>query len=97
MYDYEYWLYDGTAEIWSNYLDAEMQETFKSGGFYTTVITTGLRLVALNTVLYEHANNYVNESTPGISAIVFLLIKILARPCWNAGMVTTSHGLRFRK
>lgn len=60
MYPYEYWLYDQTAEIWSDFLDSDMQSTFKLGGYYTHLISPGLRVVALNTALYYSYNTYVN-------------------------------------
>ena len=63
MYDYEYWLYEDAANIWSSFLADDMKETFISGGFYTTLLTTGLRIIALNTVLYCNSNNQVDPET----------------------------------
>ncbi|KAH3762334.1 sphingomyelin phosphodiesterase acid-like 3 [Pelomyxa schiedti] len=62
MYDYEYWLYDETAVAWSPFLDSNMQATFKQGGYYTKLISTGFRLVALNTAMYFTENDYIDPN-----------------------------------
>lgn len=63
MYPFNYWLYNDTAEIWSDYIYGDMLDTFLNGGFYTTVITPGLRIVAINTVLYYKYNEFTNSSS----------------------------------
>lgn len=42
------WLYDHVAELWSDKLSPEVLSSVKSGGFYTTFVRPGLRLIALN-------------------------------------------------
>lgn len=77
MYDYEYWLFDDTAEVWSPFLTEDMQETFRVGGYYTAEISQGLRLVAINTPLYYTNNDQVDPNTDAGS--VYLRRKKLMR------------------
>lgn len=42
------WLYDYTASAWSQWLPSESLETVKKGGYYTTLILPGFRLIVLN-------------------------------------------------
>lgn len=42
------WLYDHVAELWSEFLPQNAIETVRTGGYYTTLIRPGLRLIALN-------------------------------------------------
>lgn len=42
------WLYDHVAELWSDMLSPDALETVKSGGYYTTSVRPGLRIIALN-------------------------------------------------
>eukprot|EP01105_Mastigella_eilhardi_P015156 TRINITY_DN3447_c0_g1_i2.p1 TRINITY_DN3447_c0_g1~~TRINITY_DN3447_c0_g1_i2.p1 ORF type:complete len:438 (-),score=132.06 TRINITY_DN3447_c0_g1_i2:32-1315(-) len=75
MYDYEYWLYDRTADTWSEYLSTDMQATFRKGGYYTTLITTGLRVIALNTAVLYYHNNFVNPANDSDPAGMFAWAK----------------------
>lgn len=52
------WLFNALAEEWNFWLkDAKAVETIRKGGYYTTLITKGLRLVSLNTN-YGHKENF---------------------------------------
>lgn len=42
------WLYDHVAELWANELPPDVLHTVKEGGYYTTLMRPGLRLIALN-------------------------------------------------
>lgn len=42
------WLYDYTASAWSQWLPNESLATVKKGGYYTTLIAPGYRLIVLN-------------------------------------------------
>lgn len=42
------WLYDHVAELWKGALPPAALETVTSGGYYTTLVKPGLRLIALN-------------------------------------------------
>ncbi|XP_077972513.1 sphingomyelin phosphodiesterase-like [Styela clava] len=48
------WLYEAVANNWKNWLPEEALNTVKKGGFYTTTIRKGLRVVSLN-------NNYCSD------------------------------------
>lgn len=81
MWDYEYWLFDYTAEAWSPFLDSTMQATFVKGGYYTTIITPGLRLVAVNTALYYDKNLEVDPTIHTDPA---------GQIAWLTGVLTTA-------
>jgi len=42
------WLYDEAARQWANWLPAEVSDTIRYGGYYTTIIKPGLRIVSMN-------------------------------------------------
>ncbi|KAK9884420.1 hypothetical protein WA026_007267 [Henosepilachna vigintioctopunctata] len=42
------WLFDAVAEYWSKWLPKSALETIKIGGFYTTLVRQGFRIIALN-------------------------------------------------
>ncbi|KAF2893414.1 hypothetical protein ILUMI_12758 [Ignelater luminosus] len=42
------WLYDLAAEEWKTWLPIETRETILKGGFYTTLIKPGFRIISLN-------------------------------------------------
>ncbi|XP_004207961.1 sphingomyelin phosphodiesterase isoform X1 [Hydra vulgaris] len=43
------WLLDTLADVWSKWLPEDTKETIKLGGYYTTLIDKGVRLISLNT------------------------------------------------
>lgn len=43
------WLYDVAARQWARWLPDEVSSTIRYGGYYTTLIYPGLRVVSLNT------------------------------------------------
>ncbi|CAK8680915.1 unnamed protein product [Clavelina lepadiformis] len=43
------WLYDGLVKAWSNWLPEDALQTVRSGGYYTTLVQPGFRIVSLNT------------------------------------------------
>jgi hypothetical protein len=42
------WLYDLVGDLWGGSLSNDSQQTLKDGGYYTTQIQPGLRLIAMN-------------------------------------------------
>jgi len=42
------WLYDEAARQWASWLPAEVSETIRYGGYYTTLAKPGLRIVSMN-------------------------------------------------
>lgn len=62
------WLYEALADSWINTLGLpnDTRETILRGGFYTTLVRPGLRLISLNTNYYA-ADNYwlfINATNP---------------------------------
>lgn len=54
------WLYDGIANMsWANSLTQEERDLFRQNGFYSTLITEGLRLISLNTNFCQSENFYL--------------------------------------
>ncbi|CAF1448185.1 unnamed protein product, partial [Adineta steineri] len=62
------WLYEVLADSWINTfgLPNDTRETILRGGFYTTVIRPGLRMISLNTNYYHHDNYwlFINSTDP---------------------------------
>ncbi len=50
------WLYDGLADIYSEWLDADAEETFRAGGYYTMEIGEGFRLIGINSLFGYNLN-----------------------------------------
>nr|XP_022899979.1 sphingomyelin phosphodiesterase-like [Onthophagus taurus] len=50
------WLYNQAANLWGKYLPEEAQETIKKGGYYTTLIKPGLRIIGINSNIYYIQN-----------------------------------------
>ena len=46
------WLYETTATLWSDWLSEEELKMVRWGGFYTTTVKGGHRLIVLNTNIY---------------------------------------------
>ncbi|EGC32843.1 hypothetical protein DICPUDRAFT_37701 [Dictyostelium purpureum] len=46
------WLFNATAQMWSQFLSEDALETFLIGGYYTELVEPGFRIVSLNTNLY---------------------------------------------
>lgn len=42
------WLYNHIVEVWGDKMSSESIDTFKKGGYYTSLIKPGLRIIALN-------------------------------------------------
>jgi len=63
----DYWVYDYVAGLWEPFLPKDAVDTLKVSGYYTVKVTSGLRLIVLNTVLYYVPNNMTSktESDPG--------------------------------
>ena len=54
------WLYDGIANMsWANSLTQEERDLFRQNGFYSTLVTEGLRLISLNTNFCQGENFYL--------------------------------------
>jgi hypothetical protein len=51
------WLYELSAELWSDWLPQETKETILQGGFYTVLVRPGFRIIALNSNL-GHTYNW---------------------------------------
>jgi len=51
-----FYIYEGAAEAWSDFLHPESIKTIRKGGYYTELIEPGLRLVVVNTALYFIGN-----------------------------------------
>ena len=62
------WLYQALADSWINTLGLpnDTRETILFGGFYTTLVRPGLRLISLNTNYYHHDNYwlFINSTDP---------------------------------
>ncbi|CAF1261330.1 unnamed protein product [Adineta ricciae] len=62
------WLYEALADSWINTfgLPNNTRETILRGGFYTTVVRPGLRIISLNTNYYHHDNYwlFINSTDP---------------------------------
>jgi len=43
------WLYEEVDRLWADWLPAEVSSTIRHGGYYTTLIKPGLRMVSMNT------------------------------------------------
>ncbi|KAK6618144.1 hypothetical protein RUM44_002595 [Polyplax serrata] len=50
------WLYEELDKQWRNWLPSDTSETVQLGGFYTTLIRPGFRMVSLNTNYCYHRN-----------------------------------------
>jgi len=61
------WVYETAAKLWKQFLPDDAITTLKKGGYYTLKITSGLRLIVLNTVIYYHQNTQTStkEKDPG--------------------------------
>lgn len=58
------WLYDYSAEVWSGWLTNDTLPSIQRGGYYTTTIIPGLRLIGLNNndcYVYNWWNFYTVE------------------------------------
>ncbi|EKE41303.1 hypothetical protein ENUP19_0361G0035 [Entamoeba nuttalli] len=62
------WMLEFMNEQFKNWLSPQAQETFKKGGYYSELIDSGIRLIALNLVYVDkfsiHSKKY-NEQDPG--------------------------------
>ncbi|XP_060063975.1 acid sphingomyelinase-like phosphodiesterase 3b [Ylistrum balloti] len=57
-------LYNRTLKIWETWINGDGEkENFLKGGFYTTVTSHGIRVVALNTNLYYRSNKLTEHIT----------------------------------
>jgi len=57
------WLLSKIAQFWQDWLpDETVQKTLLYGGYYTTVVVPGLRIVSLNTLYYD-SHNIVDEGS----------------------------------
>lgn len=57
-----FYVYSTAAKEWGPFLSAESLKTVNHSAYYTELIAPGLRLVALNTVLYYQENLLVSRS-----------------------------------
>lgn len=62
------WLYEHVAQLWQGMLPAEALETVKLGGYYTTLVRPGLRLIALNNNVCFTFNWWIVYSVKSIQA-----------------------------
>ncbi|CAM9601960.1 unnamed protein product [Bubo scandiacus] len=60
------WLYDAMAEAWQDWLPPPALQTLRAGGFYTTRVWPGLRLVSLNMNFCSQGNFWllINATDP---------------------------------
>ncbi|XP_008320927.1 acid sphingomyelinase-like phosphodiesterase 3b [Cynoglossus semilaevis] len=58
------YIYNQTAEMWSDWLEPESRESFRKGGFYTERLLNrgGFRILVLNTNLYYDQNQVVTDA-----------------------------------
>ena len=62
------WLYELVAELWSENLPPDALDSVKNGGYYTTLIRPGLRLIALNNNVCFTLNWWIIFSVKSIAA-----------------------------
>eukprot|EP01137_Pigoraptor_chileana_P007391 Opistho-2@52926 len=64
--DSDDWLLDGLVKSWSSWLPTDTISTIKQGGFYTTLIEDGLRLISLNMNYCNNQNWWIliNQTDP---------------------------------
>lgn len=55
------WLYNLTAELWSPYLSQQAQDSLRYGGYYTESVGN-VRIISLNTGLYQSDNLWLKIS-----------------------------------
>eukprot|EP01004_Peranema_trichophorum_P002955 NODE_1976_length_1730_cov_50.573740_g1685_i0.p1 GENE.NODE_1976_length_1730_cov_50.573740_g1685_i0~~NODE_1976_length_1730_cov_50.573740_g1685_i0.p1 ORF type:complete len:550 (+),score=86.65 NODE_1976_length_1730_cov_50.573740_g1685_i0:51-1700(+) len=56
---YDSWLYNASASMWAQWLPQSALTELRYGGYYSTIIHPGLRLIALNSLLWmPYSNNY---------------------------------------
>ena len=53
------WLTDGLAKFWSKWLPQDAIKTLQSGGYYTTLVNPGLRLISINSQWADGLNFYL--------------------------------------
>jgi len=70
------YMYNMTANIWSDWLPQDALATFRKGGYYTLPIKQGLRIISLNTNLY-YTQNQLSEKIRDPAGQVQWLIEIL--------------------
>jgi len=88
----DYWVYTVAADCWKTFLPDDAVATLKKGGYYTVKITTGLRLIVLNTVIYYYQNKEISTSTkdPG-GQIAWLREQLAAAEKNNESVYIASH------
>jgi len=60
------WVYDTVYDLWEPFLPTTAAETLRKHGYYSVKVTTGLRLIVVNTVLYYvHNTKCTGEPDPG--------------------------------
>ena len=57
---FSHFLMNAINESWSEWLNKEAQETLSYGGYYTQLIKSGWRLIAINSLYYENHNLLIN-------------------------------------
>ncbi|CAL4151209.1 unnamed protein product, partial [Meganyctiphanes norvegica] len=57
------WLYEGLTQEWSNYLSTFDNSTLLRGGYYSTLIWPGYRIIAINTMWGYTSNIWLTESS----------------------------------
>ncbi|XP_077866831.1 sphingomyelin phosphodiesterase-like [Saccoglossus kowalevskii] len=74
------WLYDALADTWidqTHWLPPYTRHTIKKGGYYTVLISPGLRLVALNSMYGYYGNFWLYLNTTDPAGQLQWLISIL--------------------
>ncbi|XP_057370154.1 sphingomyelin phosphodiesterase-like [Daphnia carinata] len=72
------WLYQDAARLWTKFgLPDEVSNTVRHGGYYTTLVRPGLRMVSLNTNYCYTFNWWTLTSTKDPASILSWLTKIL--------------------
>jgi len=61
------WLRNALADLWGKWLPAETKETILKGGYYTTLVRKGLRIISINMNYCNNMNWWllINNTDPG--------------------------------
>lgn len=86
------WLLDGLAKVWSYWLPAEPLECFRAYGFYSTVVSPGLRVVGLHTSYWQTLNFWlILEDQDPASQIVWLNDTLATAKANNEKVMIIGH------
>jgi len=66
------WLMDAVTKDWARWIPADSQETMLYGGYYTSLVRPGLRMVALNTMYCDGDNFWLWLNNTDACQLVWL-------------------------